>query len=89
MVFLRRFRKREKPNFSAIRFDGTPDQAAQIVQLDSSLIRKHRAGGMVIEVYYPNQEPRILRRGDWLVISKMGLLVVPDQLFFDLFEEVA
>lgn len=85
-----RFRKREKFNFSAIRFDGSPDQAAAIVQLDSCFIRKVDDRGLIIEVYFPDQLPRVLTRGDWLVKTRIGgWLVLSDPVFRDLFEMIA
>jgi hypothetical protein len=88
--FFKRYRKREKAQFYAIRFDGTPEQAAEIVTLDPALIRKFQAGGLVIEVYYPDQEPRTLTRGDWLVKTRIGgWMVLRDDVFFELFEETA
>lgn len=90
-MFLRRFRKRQKPQFSAVRFNGSPAQAAEIVQLDSCLIRKFRAGGMIIEVYQPNRpEPLILNCGDWLVKTRFGeWMVLSHTVFTEIFEETA
>ena len=90
-MFFKRFRKRQKPQFSAIQFSGCADQAAEIAKIDPSFIRKYREGGLIIEVYYPdNQQPRILSRGDWLVKTKTGgWLVLSDQVFYELFEEIA
>lgn len=89
MIF-RRFRKRSKPQFSAIRFDGSPDQAAAIVQLDSCFIRKVDDRGLIIEVYFPDQQPRVLNRGDWLVKTRFGeWLVLSNTVFTEIFEETA
>ncbi len=89
-MMLRNFRKRAKAQFSAIRYDGTPKQAADIVTLDDCFVRKFGKHGLEIVVYYSYREPARLTKGDWLIKSRFGTwLVIPDALFLELFEEIA
>lgn len=87
---LKKYRKKSTPLFFAVRYTGTLEQAAQIVKMDTCFVRKYHERDLVIEIYYKDREPVLLKPGYWLVQNRFGRwYALDDMIFFELFEELA